>query len=331
MPARDQRTTITQVANAAGVSIQTVSNVIRGRGRVGEATRERVAKVISELNYVPHPGASSMRSNRTGQLAHPMPPQSFEPTNNINVEFIRGLVAAAATHDYHVVLTRSDGDPEEIAELCRSGRIDGFVFTGMQPDDPRMETAHRLGMPFACFGRTAPDLPQTWVDIHNADGTDEATTLLIETGHRTIAFLGHESPYFWDAERRDGYLQAMARAGLKSRVALCGSTDKDIEAAARKLLGRGRPSAIVCSSDRLAVALYAEAGRRGIEVGKDLALTGFDDWIVGRNLSPALTTVSTDLHDIAGRVVDRFLTELDGPTGAPGEFVPVELLRRGSA
>jgi LacI family transcriptional regulator len=107
---------------------------------------------------------------------------------------------------------------------------------------------------------------------------------------------------------------------------LCENTPAGIEAALAELFAAPElPTAVVTGSDALAAALYTAAERRGIAIGVDLDVTGFDGGLIGRNLVPKLTTVVIPVAEIAERVVERVLREVDGPTGDAGKFVPVSL------
>jgi DNA-binding LacI/PurR family transcriptional regulator len=115
-------------------------------------------------------------------------------------------------------------------------------------------------VPFACFGRTEPHLPQTWIDIDNALGVAAITRLLIAKGHKNIVYLGFEGPYYWDRDRESGYLTAMRESALSPRVARSGPSRPDQVIAATALVEAAHaPSAVVTGSDALAAALYQAA------------------------------------------------------------------------
>jgi DNA-binding LacI/PurR family transcriptional regulator len=332
---RRGRPTIDDVARAAGVSRQTVSNVIRGHGRLSADTRDKVERAIDELGYAPHPGASSLRSGRTRQLAHLLPPGELDPANVIALEFIRELVAAAAAHDYYVLVGSATGGEAEVRAVIRSGRVDAFIFTALRPDDPRVRVAVDTGFPFACFGRTAPTAPQAWVDVDNAAGAGEAVRYAVAKGHRRIAFLGTGSDDYWERDRVRGYRAAIQNAGLESQVWTCptsGASAGEDLAVVSDALRAGQPTAVIASGDAITTAVYRSAQRRGLTIGTDIDVIGFEGGLVGRSLTPPLTAVSMPVATIAERVVDRVLHELEaGPTGLPGELVALSLDRRDSA
>jgi DNA-binding LacI/PurR family transcriptional regulator len=322
------RTTIHDVARAAGVSAQTVSNVMRGQGRVGNTTRLRVSAAIDALSYSPHAGAASLRTRRSGRLAHPITVGERGPANTIMLEFIQSLTSAAGRHDQHLLLTAGGAaGMGDIEQLLRSGSVDGVVLAHVARHDERIRRLARLGASFACFGRTEPDMPQNWIDIDNREAVRQATSHLISAGHARLAFLGYPPRERWDIERLAGYKDAMTASGLRARAVTPRPDAPHVRQAIRALLGASSPpTAIVTGSDVLAGAVYTEAGHRGIGIGSDLAVTGFDGSMVGRLLTPALTTLTIPITYITDWLVTRALAERDGPSGAPGEVVVPDLI-----
>lgn len=320
------RTTIYDVARAAGVSHQTVSNVLRGSGRVGAATRARVHAAIAELNYRPHAGAASLRTRRTGRIAYPIAAGDLGSMSMIMLEFVHALSCEAGRHGYHLVLVPG-GREEDLDQLLRSSSVDAVVLANIAGHDERVAMLARRGVPFACFGRPDPALSRCWIDVDNCAGVRAVTSRLLHRGHERVAFLGYAPQGGWDAEREAGYRDAMAAAGLRARV----STPEPeqplvVDAIDTLLQAPSPPTAIVTGSDVLASALYSAAAKRGIRIGTDLAVTGFDGSMVGRLLTPPLTTLAIPTARIAERLVARVLAELDGPTDDPGELVLPELV-----
>ncbi len=198
--------TIEDVARLAGVGRQTVSNVLNGSGRVGEATRARVLEAVTALGYSPNHGARSLRSRRTRQLAYVMPPIQLRPDNYIMQQFLQALAAASGRRGHGVIVTAPDGDPrEEMRRLMASRSVDGFLLSEVQPDDPRVSLLAEAGMPFACFGYLGPGLPQHWVDIDNRAAVAEAVRHVRARGYRRLAFVGYQTADHWDLERVTGF------------------------------------------------------------------------------------------------------------------------------
>jgi DNA-binding LacI/PurR family transcriptional regulator len=326
------RPTIDDVARAAGVSRQTVSNVVRSRGRVSSATRDRVRATIRQLGYEPHTGAASPRSGRTFRIAHPIPDAELGSDNAVMLEFLQFLVAAARLRRYQLLVIGSGHPLDGLGDLINTGSIDGFVFATMSGDDPRAAFLAERQVPFACFGRIDPPLPQHWVDIDNRAAVRQVTAHLLAAGHTSIAYLGYTPQGRWDLEREAGYHDAMKAAGLSPAVTRTAMVPAETDAAAAALLRpAGRPTAVITGSDRLAAACYAGAAAAGLRIGPDLAVTGFDGSLVSRMLTPALTTMAIPLADIAARLIDRVIDQVNGISRDQGEMIGTTLIRGMSA
>jgi DNA-binding LacI/PurR family transcriptional regulator len=322
--------TIQDVARAAGVGRQTVSNVLNGSGRVGEATKARVLEAVAALGYHPHHGARSLRSRRTRQLAYLMPRIQLLPDNYIMQQFLQALAAASARRSHSVVVVVPDGDPrDEMRRLIASRTVDAFLLSELQPDDPRVILLAEAGVPFACFGRIGPGLPQRWVDIDNRAAILEAVEHVLAGGFRRLAFVGYGYESHWDQERVAGFRAGLARHGVPGDVLLV--DEASARRKIRSLLTGGphhgvRPDAIVTGSDRLAAVVYGVAAELRLRIGRDLGVTGFDGSVAAGLLHPRLTSVAIPVEDIARRVVARALRQLDhGPDESPGEVVPAVL------
>jgi DNA-binding LacI/PurR family transcriptional regulator len=327
--------TLKDVARAAGVGKSTVSNVLNGSGRVGDAARARVLETIDRLGYRPNHGARSLRSRRTMQLAYFMPQTQLEPTNLIMMQFMQSLLRASARRHYRILAVAQDADPLGDIRALAAGRIvDGVVLSDLQPEDPRTELLAELGLPFACFGRVRPGLPQTWADIDNVTAEAAAVRHVAERGYTRPAYIGYTSRTYWDAEREAGFLAGLARCGVPGDGAGLLRVEHDASARAEILsfLSSARPDAVLTGSDMIAVIVYGAAAELGLRVGRDLAVVGFDGTAGTALLHPRLTSVVMPVDEIAGRVVGRVLRQIErGHDDDPGETVATWLRAGASA
>jgi DNA-binding LacI/PurR family transcriptional regulator len=330
------RSDINDVARLARVSRQTVSNVLNNRTGYSENTRTRVLRAIEALDYQPHRAARSLRSQRTMQLGYHMPGEQLAVENAFVLGFIQALVRGAAHRGHHVlVFTEQDDELEVFRELVAIRGVDGFVLSGSRVDDPRARYLSEAGIPFAMFGRTAPHLPQSWVDIDSVAATGAAVDYLVDRGHGAFAYIGYDAKNYWDVERLEGYRKGLADHGIRvsERSIVQGSTLEAVHDDVVRLLGRKRrPTAIVAGSDVLAAVAVNAAKAMGLRIGQDLAVTGFDGGFVQQLTEPMLTSVRIPVDVIAAELIGRCLRELDeGPTGDPGLVVPTEIAVGGSA
>jgi len=329
-PAR-RKVTVIDVARVAGVGKSTVSNVLNGSGRVGAAARVRVLQAVDQLGYQPHHGARSMRVHRTMQLAYLMAPVQLQPTNLIMMQFLQALVRAAADRHYGVLVVAQQPDPgEDIRRLVAGHTVDAFVLSDLQPGDRRVERLHALGMPFACMGRTDRGLPQPWVDFDNAGAVAEAARYVLDQGFTRPGYIGYASGNYWDTERETGFRAGLASRGIPGEGAgLLRIEDASARAGIRSFLSSAQPDAVLTGSDRIATIVYSVAAELNMAVGQDLAVVGFDGSAGTELLNPSLTSIVIPFEDIARRVLDRALRQVEnGQDSGPGEIVPT-LLRLG--
>ncbi len=321
--------TIEDVARAAGVGKSTVSNVLNGSGRVGEAARTRVLAMVEQLGYHPHQGARSMRSRRTMRLAYLMPPIQLEPTNLIMMQFMQALLTASAQQHYRVLVVAQQAAPsEDIRRLAADRSVDAFVLSELQRDDARVDLLCELGMPFACFGRTGPAQPQAWVDIDNTEAEASAVRYVTDRGYARPAYIGYESAAYWDwdSDRETGFRAGLAACGIAGDGAGMLRVPDDAagaRAAIRSFITAARPDAVLTGSDKIAVIVYGVAAELGLAVGRDLAVVGFDGSVGGSILHPSLTSVVLPVEDISRRIVNRAVEQIEhGLDADPGEIVP---------
>lgn len=354
---RREATTIEEVARAAGVSRQTVSNALNAPHRVRPDTLERVTAAIRELGYQPDQSARSLRSGARRTIGYLSPVDDpFDP-NPLMAGFLEALVDAAGAQGLRVLLFRpasSGGDAvacgdalacggavaadgpypragdalAAIDELVAARQVDGLVLADVLRDDPRIGHVARAGVPFTTFGRTGPGEPQHWVDIGNGPAMASVVRHLAERGHRHLGYVGGAEGLPWMAERRAGFLAEARRLGLTARVA----AGPDVAAVRGLLRGPDRPTAVAAASDLLALDVYEAVRAEGLTVGAEVAVTGFHDTPLCRHLHPALTSVRLPLRAIAAALVERLLGQVRGER-APGAGLelPTELVVRASS
>ena len=330
------RSDINDVARLARVSRQTVSNVLNNRTGYSEETRARVLAAIEALDYQPHRAARSLRSQRTMQLGYHMPGEQLAAENAFVLGFIQALVRAAADHGHHVLVFTDQGDELEVfRELVAIRGVDGFILSGSWGDDPRAHYLRQAGVPFAVFGRTAPGLPQTWVDIDSVAAASSAVDFLAAKGHERFAYVGYGAKNSWDVERLEGFRKGLADHGIRvaERSIILGDTLAEVHADVLRLLGRKhRPTAIVTGSDVLAAVAVNAAKSLGLRVGQDVAVTGFDGGFVQQMTEPMLTSVRIPVDRIAAELIACCLREIDeGMVQSAGVLVPTEIAPGGSA
>ena len=331
-PSASTAVRVGDVARLAGVSAQTVSNVMNGRGRFSEETRQRVLAAADELGYVPNRAARGLRLQRSKQLGIHMSSQDLDVRNTFSINFLRALIEAGAAVDHQIVVFTHQRDEPPLPRDFAGRGMDGYLLHNSGPGDPRPAILAELGIPFALMGRTSPELPQTWVDIDNRAAMSALVDYLVAKGHRSFAFVGAASDLYWLVDRLEGTRDRLRHHGLELAEVVLGSLD-ELRDPVRQLLTRAdRPSVILHGSDSLAIATHEAATHAGLVPGRDVAITGFDAVDQQIELEPPLTSVRLPLADAAARVVARVIDEIEhGPTDGPGVLIDTEIAIGGSA
>ncbi|AJE80861.1 MULTISPECIES: LacI family DNA-binding transcriptional regulator [Streptomyces] len=333
------RPTLEEVAARAGVGRGTVSRVINGSPRVSARTKEAVEAAVAALGYVPNRAARALAANRTDALALVVPESESrffaEPYFS---DIVRGVGAALADTEMQLLLTLvgSDRERRRLAQYLAAHRVDGVLLVSVHADDPLPDLLEQLGMPAVMNGRrsAAESLPS--VDSDNFEGARGAVEHLVTRGRRTIATLTGRLDVHAARSRLDGYRRAVRDAGLEPDERLIAPADFSEEGGAqamRELLAR-RPDvdAVFAASDVMAAGARRVLGKAGRRVPDDVSLVGFDDSVVARHMTPALTSVRQPIEEM-GRTMTRVLLDMiSGRSTDRAQIVlPTELVVRDSS
>ncbi|MDR7251603.1 DNA-binding LacI/PurR family transcriptional regulator [Nocardioides sp. BE266] len=312
--------TLDSVAARAGVSRQTVSNVLRHPDRVAEATRQRVLDAIRESGYRPSLPARQLATRRAHAIAVRAERQQDGISGLVLDAFYHGLAEAGQDNGLRVLLYPQPVDEAaEVAtidELVHTGAADAVVLTATSADDERPAHLRERGTTFCAFGRPwgHEDEPHDWVDVDGSVGTGLAVDHLLALGHRRIAYLGWpgdgDQPST-GTDRRGGWLRALEAAGLGGAVIDVRSTNDSAAAqavVAGLLTGPDAPDAIVCASDTLALGAHRAA----------LATPGDPPTIVGFDATPVaaalgLASVAQPIDEVAHLCIDLLTSRFETP------------------
>ncbi len=328
--------TIYDIARQAGVSSSTVARVLRGdtKGdrRDSAARAARIREIANSLGYRPNMRARAFSEQRTKGvgLLYTDDAWVFE---GVNDQVLQGLVQELRKHGHHLVLTPVD-DSGDWEELVLGGHVDGCVTFQFLPERVR-SSVREAGLPCVLLGDNSdPDWPHIVVD--DPAGAYMATRHLIGLGHRRIGMYVHNTikPHCSIAERRQGFEAAMREEGLEPMFWHCGE-DEMIAILAG---GNGkRPTALICYCDLEATLISYAMWQYGLKIPQDLSLIGFNEKFATRYMTPPLTTVAFDAHEIGTLGAQMIIRRLTGQSvdgngdGRPkGLKVKTQLIVRGS-
>jgi DNA-binding LacI/PurR family transcriptional regulator len=300
------------VADRAGVSVKTVSNVVNGFRHVRPETRARVQAAVDELGYRPNLSARSLRRGRSGLIALAVPALDVP----YFAELACAVVAAAEARGWTVLVDQTDGDggrEREVAAGLRGHLIDGLILSpvALRTQDLRRTDAD---IPLVLLGERITQGAVDHVAVDNVSAARTATEHLLELGRRRIAAIGvQEHPHAASgvaALRRTGFEQAVRdahRAVPDAWMPPVAEYSRTRGAAAMSAIldaGPPVPDAVFCFSDLLALGALRALADRGLRVPDDVAVIGFDDIEDGRFSNPTLSTIAPDKATIARVAVD---------------------------
>lgn len=315
------RSTIVEVARAAGVSRQTVSNAVSKPDRLRPETLRRVLAEVDRLKYRPSSAAQKLRHQRAGAVGIELDAVRDTPSD-VAHPFLVALALAGLQHGYHLVPFASrDTFPmlSSYQEMVRRQLVDAFVLSDTHRHDPRPGWLTAAGVPFASYGRVYDDPTTTlWADVDGAAGVAMAVEHLHARGYAKVAFLGWPKGSAVGDDRRLGWERAtdVATGPARGPSATSYQDLPQVIATAASLLDLLQPGdAVACASDVLALGLHHAAVARGWRPGRDLGITGFDGSASARLYG--ITTLVQPLDDIAElllALVGRQMAGLTPPT-----------------
>jgi LacI family transcriptional regulator len=302
--------TLAQVARRAGVSAQSVSNALNNPDRLAVETRKRILAAVEELGYEPNLSARALRNRSSSLIAFKMRPARPDKASMLMDDFLYVLNASAVEAGYHLILCHAeDGPAGEIKayrDLLKKTSIDAFVLAETHRNDDRVAALRSWGVPFASFGRSWDgDADVAWVDVDGRAGLRAATAHVAAQGHTRIGHIGWPKDSELGQDRRKGWLDACRERGLDTdlEAAVADSLENGRQAAHRMLDAPRPATALVCTSDTLALGVMRALHERGMRPGIDVAITGYDDSPTAALVSPGLTTLRQPIDEVGRQLI----------------------------
>ena len=324
-------TTMQDVATRAGVSAKTVSRVFNDDPHVTEDTRERVQSAMRELKYVPNMLARTFREGRSAVIGIAVP----DVADPFFAAVTKGIELAAREQDMAIVVTSLGDNPsleQSIIETTVRRQIDGLIIAPIAADQSYL-SRWQDSFPIVFIDRIPTKLNADYFVEDDFGGAFEATQHLIAHGHRRIAIVGDSTDVPTTKLRLEGYLAALADAGLKSDEELIALGSRDADAAAhvcKTLLGLpDAPTAIFSSNARFSTGVFPalQALNR-----TDIALISFGDFPMADVLQPSVSVIDQDPRHVGTVAAERVLARIAAPAKKfrRKNVLPVRLIERQS-
>ena len=313
--------TIKDIARETGKSITTVSRALHDYDDVSDSTKELVRRTAEEMDYTPNLLAQRLQKQRTETIGLILPTFGPRFADPFFSEFLAGVGNTAARYGYDLLVsTKAPGEQELAAyrQKVQGRQVDGFIVLRTRREDPRIDYLSKTDVPFAVFGRVEGELDFPFVDEDGVEGMRLVTEHLIALGHRRIAGISSPPDLMFSQHRVAGYREALAAHDLPFEDALLVEGDLTQRGGflqAERLLDLAYPpTAIIACNDLMALGAMSAAQKRGLVVGRDIAITGFDDTPLAEHAHPPLTTVHQPIYQIGSMVCEMLLLTLLGET-----------------
>ena len=323
--------TLADIARAAGTSASTASRALSGRGYVSEDARVRLQAAADRLGYVPNASARTLKQRTSRVVGVAV----SDLGNQFYADIAAGIEQTLREADFQMVLVSDNSDEAQELACARTFlamRAAGVIIT--PADRAAAALLSRSGVDVVEVDRRLADVPCDAVVIDNERGAKEATTHLLELGHRRVALLVADTDWTTDAGRLQGYLESHTELGVpldENLILPIAFQAPDAEERIAALVRQQRPTAIFAANNTLAEHAWQVLRRLGLRLPDDVSLVGFDDVPWMAMVEPGITAVAQPTLEM-GRKAAELLLRRSADPGTPREVETLEptLIVRGS-
>lgn len=312
-----RRPTITDVATLSGVSKKTVSRVINDSALVRQGTRDVVRQVIDTLGYVPDPQARGLAFRRSFLIG--MVYDNPNPQYVVNMQ--EGILEGLQGTDFELAVHRCDRTDPHFVDKARlfaeRQKLYGVILTPSASEDDRLaEMILSTGCKLIRVASVLLDDRVRMIVSNDRIGGRAAAEHLLSLGHKRIALIEGRPGFRSAEERRKGFEEALAAAGMtlpqQYRFQGAYTFESGIEAAERLLSLKDRPTAVFAANDQMAVGVLQALRTRGLRAPQDLSVVGYDDFQVAVTTFPRLTTIHSPTREIGRLAAGKLLANGEG-------------------
>lgn len=344
METKKSPVTIYDVAFKAGVSISTVSRALNHSSGVLDETRQKVMSAAAELEFKPNPIARSLVVKQVNLIQVCFSWSSGQHQINLEnpwyLELLNGINEVAQEREYGLLINTLSGvfDPQEVYRRVSRNAVDGILLVSPYLTEEDFIQVKNYPVPVVLIGCRVNDPKMDFVDSDNSGAVDEVVNHLTTRGHRKIACITGEVEISADAaERLEEFQKAMKQRGLAlpENYIVKGDFSKESGYKATKQLMslREKPTAIFASNDLMALGAWSALEEGGFNVGKNIALVGFDDIPLASRSPYSLTTIKQDFRAISTQAAELLIEKMQNPDiwKARQIRVPTQLVVRQSS
>ncbi len=306
--------TIKDIARIANVSKSTVSKALNDRDDVSQKVKDQIQKLAKDLNYMPNNIARSLITGRSYTIGvFIVSRDEIILEQNFGIKFLDGIAETAERNNYDIYLfTITKKNSKPYIQMCRERKIEAAIFIGLSAVDPNVDDIKQSDIPVAVIDNILDGDNVFSLGADNEKGIMNAMDYLYEMGHRKIHFINGGTCSMVARERERVYRKYMQSNDLDKYIKVYKgnfSVESGYEAGKEIVESNDIPSAVMASSDYMAIGLIKILKKNGLRIPEDVSVVGFDNIIPGIYTEPALTTVDQQAFDIGKIAVEELIAK----------------------
>ncbi|MDS0527154.1 LacI family transcriptional regulator [Clostridium sp. SHJSY1] len=320
------KVTIKDVAKEAGVATSTVSRVLSNSDRISDETKERVNEAIKKLNYIPNIMARGLANNKTNILAVVVPQGAedlFE--NQFFIQAMKGISICAEKRNYYIMYAFQDNkscDDSWIRRFTDSNLVDGICLLRVREHDKYIDYLKENNFPFAVIGRPEEAEGVFWVDNDNFKAMYDLVNLLLDRGHKNIAFIGAQESLNVSIDRLRGYKESLTSRGLKinDNLIYIGRefNEKCGEEGLKEILNKEVPTAVVATDDMIAFGVQNMLKEKGLD---NISVVGFNNVPLSVHRNPPLASVDINSEKLGYHATKLLINKINNEDKSKNYYI----------
>ena len=326
--------TIKDIAEAAEVSITTVSRVLNDKPDVSSPTRRKVIKKINELGYKPNSIARGLALQKTNTLGLIIP----DISNPFFPDIARGVEDTANKKGYSVIFCNTDNKEKkekEAIELMKEKQVDGILLSLSKSNKNELKNLRNIEYPIVQIDRKIPDINYPSIIIDNVQSAYNATQYLIKNNHRKIAHITGDLKTITGSKRLKGFKKAMTEYNLDLKKKYIKQGDYSKESGYKNMIKllktNNPPSAVFIANDLMAVGAYQAVFELNLSIPKEISIIGHDNIDFAKLVNPSLSTMNQPKYKLGSKAVNLLIKEIENNSLSNEEIIlPTKLINRNS-
>jgi len=331
--------TLKDISKLTGFSVTTVSRALNNYDDVNEDTRQLINDAAKTLNYTPNVIAQNLvmkKSKTIGLIVSSLKKESAK--NNLIYEILRGVYDTVEHLGYEFILLSTSSAKQKnqtFEQIVSKRQLAGVIIQGLKMDDPYLEEAKRSKIPSVLIDIPVTANHMSYVTSKQKESVIGAIKYLYRLNHRHIAYVNGTTVAHVSAERKQGYMDALALLGIEfnSDYVLQGEFDEEItrKVVTPFLIDNPQVTAVLCASDTMALGVLKAAKSLNIDVPTQLSVIGYNNMLLAAYFTPPLTTIAQDPYQMAEESAKLLVDIIENPDNIPSpRIVENELMIRES-